>query len=106
MRKCVSTCPKLGLSSSPKCRRDQTPTILHSNCVRLFGFVPLDRHPFEEPVHRNNAASRPVSVPERRQGVYGLAFGVDRLSPALWVPCWSLGTIPARETAVAFFDVG
>src|SRR5436190_21337847 len=69
----------------PNAAETKRPTILHGDCVGLFGFLPLDRHPLEKSVHRNDAASRPVSVAERRQGVYALAFGVDRLSPTLRV---------------------
>src|SRR3954452_7471607 len=65
----------------PNAAKAKRPTILHGNCVGLFAFLPLDCQPFEQPVHRNDAASRPVGVAERRQAVYGLAFGVDRLSP-------------------------
>jgi hypothetical protein len=69
----------------PNAAETKWPTILHGDCVGLFGFLPLDCHPFEEPVHRNDAASVPVSVVERRQGVYVLTLGVDRLSLTLRV---------------------
>src|SRR3954463_14908330 len=69
----------------PNAAETKRPTILHGDCVGLFGLLPLDCHPLEEPVHRNNAASRSVGVAERREGVYSLAFGVDRLSPTLRV---------------------
>src|SRR3954449_5688323 len=67
----------------PNAAETKRPTILHGNCVGLFGFLPLSCPPFEKSVHRNDAASGPVSVAERRQAVYALAFGVDRLSPTL-----------------------
>jgi hypothetical protein len=41
--------------------------------------------PLEEAVDRQDAAAPMVGVVEGRQLVYGLAFGVDRLSSAFWV---------------------
>src|SRR4051794_19831514 len=52
----------------PNAAEAKRPTILHGDCVGLFGFLPLDCQPFEEPVHRNDAASRTVSISERRAG--------------------------------------
>src|SRR5436190_2139145 len=62
----------------PNAAETKRATILHCDCVGLFGFLPLNPQPFEEPVHRNDAASRPVSIAERWQGVYSLAFTLRR----------------------------
>src|SRR3954467_513531 len=81
----------------PNAAEAKRPTILHGDCVGLFGFLPLDCQPFEKPVHRNDAASRPVGVAERRQAVYALAFGVDRLSPTLRVIAPIRNKAPAQR---------
>jgi hypothetical protein len=49
----------------PNAAETKRPTILHGDCVRLFGFLPLDCHPFEEPVHRNDALPTPMQAPVR-----------------------------------------
>src|SRR6266404_3883331 len=43
----------------------------------------LDRLPFEEPVHRHDAAALTVGLPEGGQLPHALALGVDRLAAAL-----------------------
>src|SRR4051812_10806554 len=60
-------------------------------------FCPLIAIHSKEPVHRNDAASGPVSVAERRQDVYGPAFGVDRLSPTLRVITPTRNETPAQR---------
>src|SRR5262249_35032092 len=43
----------------------------------------LDRLPFEEPVHRHDAATHSIGIAERGQIPHALALGVDRLAAAL-----------------------
>src|SRR5262249_51607463 len=43
------------------------------------------RLPFEKAVDRHNAAAPAVRIAKCRKVAHGLAFGVDRLSPALGV---------------------
>ena len=57
----------------------------HGDGIRLLGFLPLDRSPFEEAIDREYVTASPIGVPKRRQPVNGLAFGIDRLASALLV---------------------
>src|SRR5215211_1977026 len=75
--------------------------VLHRDRV---GLLPaLSRHPFIEPVDRQDAAAQPVAVPEHRQACDGLALGVDRLSSALWIfaPVWNEAPFQEVERALA-----
>src|SRR5262249_11820717 len=53
----------------------------------------LDRLPFEEPVHRHDAAAPSVGIAKRGQIPHALALGVDRLAAALGI------TAPIRDQA-------
>jgi hypothetical protein len=67
--------------------------VLHGDRVGLLRLLALDRLPFEEPVHRHDAAAHSVGTPERGQIPHALALGVDRLSAALGI------TAPIRDQA-------
>src|SRR5262249_12840071 len=59
--------------------------ILHRYRVGLLCLLTLDRPPFEEAIHRHNAAALAVRIAERRQVAHSLALGVDWLAPTCWV---------------------
>ena len=61
------------------------PAVLHGDCIRLLRFLALDRLPLEEAINRNDAAAPAIGIPEGGQIAHGLAFGIDRFSPALRV---------------------
>src|SRR5262249_28632376 len=67
--------------------------VLHGDRVGLLRLLALDRLPFEEPVHRHDAAAPSVGVAKRGQIPHALALGVDRLSAALRI------TAPVRDQA-------
>src|SRR5262249_45975273 len=60
-------------------------TGLHRNGIRLLGPLPLNRLPLEKAVHRHDAASLSIGVPECGEPVNGLALGVDWLAASGWV---------------------
>src|SRR5215813_5310075 len=57
--------------------------VLHGDRVGLLRLLALDRLPFEEPVHRHDAATHSIGIAERGQIPHALALGVDRLAAAL-----------------------
>src|SRR5262245_32916955 len=67
--------------------------VLHGDRVRLPRLLALDRLPFEEPVHRHDAAAYSVGIAKRGQIPHALALGVDRLPAALRI------TAPIRDQA-------
>src|SRR5262249_22040171 len=75
----------------PNSRKPERRAVLHGDRVRLLRLLTLDRLPFEEPVHRHDAAAHSIGIAERGQIPHALALGVDRLSAAFRI------TAPIRD---------
>jgi hypothetical protein len=71
--------------------------ILHGDRVGLLRLLALDRLPFIEAVHRENAAAPAIRLPKHWQPVRRLAFGVDRLAPAVRVLAPGGNKAPAQR---------
>src|SRR5262249_43685445 len=71
--------------------------VLHGDRVGLLRLLALDRLPFEEPVHRHDAATHSIGIAERGQIPHALALGVDRLSAALAITAPIRNQIPPQR---------
>ena len=69
----------------PQPAKAEGTAVLHGDGIGLLGFLPLDRLPLEEAIDRNDAAAPAIGIPEGGQIAHGLAFSIDRPSPALRV---------------------
>jgi hypothetical protein len=69
----------------PQPSNAERPAVFHGNGIGLLGLLALDRFPLEEAIDWEYATPPPIRLPEGRQVVNGLAFGVDRFAPALGI---------------------
>ena len=79
----------------PQPANAERPAVLHGDGIGLLGFLALDRLPLEEAVDGDDTAPPAIGIPEGRQVAHGLAFSIDRPSPALRV------LAPIRDKAPA-----